>query len=131
MTKPCERTPCPGLIKRDSLTPSQYAKRKYCSCRCAMLARVANGWKPPTLTYEQRAEIGRDGGLQAGENRRRRAAQRIAGQLERYITPAMEAALSHSDLLRLKVLFARAYADGHTAGRSCARVGRTGNKAAA
>lgn len=41
-----------------------------------------------------------------------------------HITPSMTDALSTRDLARLKALFARAYADGHTAGRSCARITR-------
>ena len=130
ISKPCGRATCTNQIHRPPLTPSLYAKRKYCSNRCAMLSRVAAGWKPPTLTYEQRAEMGRDGGIRAGENRRRRAALRVSDHLSGYITPGMEAALSSRDLLRLKVLFARAFHDGHRAGRSCARVRQRQGKAA-
>lgn len=122
LQKPCQRLGCDGSITRPPLTPSLYAKRRYCSSRCAMLARIASGWRPPTLTLAQRQEMGRDGGIQCGENRRRRAAQRIATELAQYITPEMELALSARDLLRLKALLARAYADGHTAGRSAARA---------
>lgn len=123
-TKPCQRPECQGVVSRPPLTPSGYARQRFCSTRCAALWRYAHGAKPPQTTHAQRVEGGRKAGLLSGETRRRQAAARIAAQLEPFITPDMTEPLSPRALARWKALVARAWSSGHTAGRSSVRIGR-------
>src|SRR5678815_1116292 len=102
--KPCARAGCQAQIDRATLTPSLYAKRRFCSTRCAALERYAYGAKPPRISHAQAVASGRKGGLKAGERKRRATALRVAANLERYVTPELEVALSAVGLARLKAL---------------------------
>jgi hypothetical protein len=114
-SKPCERKGCRDLITAKG--PKGLAKRRFCSTRCAALLRIANGtWCQPSLTVEQRSRGGRVGGQASGETRRRRAAVRIAAELEQFLTPEIREALSPQGVARLRALFARAWKRGWTLG---------------
>lgn len=127
LTKPCERAPvgCAAIIRRSLLTPSLYMKRRFCSARCAALARYEAGAQPPRMTHAQRVEAGRKGGAVSGARRRRVAATRVAEYLGQYITPEIEEVLSPRQLARMKVMLSRAFNDGHIHGRSAGRMAKT------
>lgn len=121
-TKPCERAGCEKVIRRAIWTPSQYARRRFCSNRCSALQRYASGFKPPVLSHAQRVEMGRKGGLVAGDARRRQAARRVSEALTRFITDEMAEPLSPWMLARWKALIARAWTEGHTVGAARERL---------
>lgn len=113
-SKPCGVPGCPGRIVARG--PRGLADRVVCSRSCAYQWRVLNGWKPPVLTREQRLKGGRIAGRVSGEVRRRKAAIRVAEQIERFIDDDMREALSYRGLLKLRVMLCRAFKAGRNLG---------------
>lgn len=120
LTKPCTRPGCTGLIT-EAGTGRYFDRRRFCSVRCAAIARYqATGWMPAT-THAQRVAGGRKAGLLAGERRRKVAAQKAAEAIAPWLTEDILGRLEHAQQVKLKALLVRVWHVGHTAGRSAAR----------
>ena len=118
--KPCARPGCEGICQ--SFTPSQHARKRYCTVSCSMRDRVAQGWRPPKHPQSFYQAIGLKGGKQAGIVRRKKAALDAARDLAGMIPEDMELRLGAKDYQRVLVLLTRAWRRGRTAERSANRM---------
>ncbi|MGE3276757.1 MAG: hypothetical protein AB7O67_16720 [Vicinamibacterales bacterium] len=110
MTKPCERAPrgCRELV--EATGPKTLARKRYCSSRCAYLARVEAGtWHAPNLTREQRQRGGRAAGRASGESRRAAALERAVAAVDPLLTPSLRRRMTGEEIRSFKVLLARAW----------------------
>lgn len=137
MTKPCTRSGCTGLVT--ARFPYELSRKRFCSRRCGILARVASGWRPDfKLTYEQRSRGGKIGGSVAGVRRRGRVMRMWLQRTQAQLPASIVEALSARDLARVKALLARTmrkgwklgYRSGHASKRQEQARARVPGKAA-
>lgn len=111
-TKPCARADrgCARLVVRTTQYALDHAT--FCSRRCNGLSRAESA----PIPAERRAAGGRLGARRSAETRRRRAVQRRAAEVLRFLPRDLRDGLSDPELRRLQVLVGRVWADGHTRG---------------
>ena len=122
--KPCFRpaqsdgTPapgCKGVVRKAERGRLNAAK--YCCLACASQHRLEIGGHPfqlrtPETILANAAKAGRT----RGERAKRRKLLDIAARLEKFLPPEWEEFLLPEHIARIKVLFVRAYQEGHQDG---------------
>jgi hypothetical protein len=121
-TKPCTRPTCDGICT--ALTPSAHRRRRFCSLRCAALARYEAGAKPPTMPHSVRVAAGRAGGLKAGIARRKRAIEAVAEEVGKLVPLSLRQELARAGVQRWQVVLAKAVQAGRAMERNRLRMAK-------
>lgn len=119
LSKPCERRDagCLGIVW--ARWPKDLKRHRFCSLRCAALARIAAmppEARGPQLTPEERRRAGIAGGKAGARKRRAEAAQRIVEQMAAIIPQRVFEQLDPQECARIKVLIGRAWTRGYRTG---------------
>jgi hypothetical protein len=116
LEKPCERAArgCrERIVERQS---TRLARRRFCSLKCAYLARVEAGWRPKPIPRGAQSRGGRVGGLASGLVRREQAMLRTAERLLDLFGDVELRQLTDRQRARFKVLLVQAWRRGYTTG---------------
>lgn len=111
--KPCRRPSCPRHVQRKSARALD--KARFCSNRCRGL-HLAATTPGGLIPREAQRRGGQLGGTRGGVTRERLAIQRRLEDVRSYFSAAVFEAMSREDQRRLRVLIARVFRDGKTAG---------------